>query len=1745
MKYLKYSSIVFFMMYWSGLTAQTKAMYVDGLKYIIGDYYKENELLQYAKDSGYDYLICYNINYIHKHIFDITDPTTAKPLSDFISKAKNSYGIKQVGAIGEKYSSFDAIHDYNLDHINTPNQRFDVYNMEFEFWNSNSTGPGGYYCTTYLQPRGLPCDTAGAFSFIYPELCKLDSLCDEYDWLHSEMYIGNPTEKQCAQVASCVDRVLVHYYRKSDVYNNGNSIYNYKKYRLKPLTDSTNFIHIMPIFSGEDNFMGPWLKSHSEERPYLTWLHGQNGWDDDTGAWKQKMNVDGYVWFTYTVMHNTTPPPPPVIAGKMAFFRYTSWGAQDGELYLYNFDKDTLRHISAPWTNVENTIYPHFSPDGKHLTFMGFDTGTDDWDIFIWDVDSTSNPVNLTDARNTREEFPHFSPDGRKIIYKERYYDGGFKFRFQEMDLDGNILNTITPPGDKIVENPVYSPKGDEIYYTKDTVEKADVFRIKTDGSGDQALHDLSMNQEYYPATITPDKHVYTRWVSATRHIDQLYIEEDGITQKISFVDTFDYSQPMYVKDDLLLFSSTRPGTKGGYDLYVGDMASGEVWSLSSYDANINTGQEELGATFVVPKTPHVTASSFICVDHLGYRPGDKKIAVLRDPMVGYDSSDSYTAATMYEIKKQSDSTVVSSYSPVLWKGGMQHDQSGDKCWWLDFSSLSTVGDYFITEAGKDTGSYAFSIRDSVYDRVLKEAVRTFYYQRCGTPKSLPWADYRWTDVACHVDALQDKDCRLVSDTSAATSRDLSGGWHDAGDHNKYINFTDVAVHDLLSAYEEHPAVWGDDYDIPESGNGIPDILDETKWELDWMLKMQKSDGSELHKVSVTQWGGSTCPPSSEKLVRRYAPATASATINACGVFAHAAIVFGNLPDKRMQAYADTLRQAAEDAWNWIDTHPGDIPSNYDNAGFVNAVAEDDSYTQYANITAASAYLLVLTGDTTKYRTYFDGHYTDTHLFQWTSIAIYFKDPQINSALLYYSISPYSSPAVVTAIRDKYMEAATNSFSNFDIINKYNDSTDAYRAYLYNCGWGSNAYRAYGGTAFTNIVRYGLDTINDSSHLDAARGYLHFLHGTNPLQQFYLSNLRSIGAEHSVPEFYHGWFADSTGYDNVDSCLYGPAPGYLVGGPNETYVSPGPDTIAPPEFQPWQKSYKNWNNVDDDSWEITENQDRYQSAYIKLLSRFVTTQYNPLHKEYFVSTNGDNTNPGTLQRPWRDIDYACHHATPGSTIHVLEGQFKEQVTVGVDSIYVHNFLERPVLIDGSDETGGPMIEIHNRKGVTFDGFELANAEYLDAQGVLIHGKCRDITIRNFVIHDIHFSSDSTDPVNATTNAQPIIVYGDSMSAVSHLILSDNLIYDCRVGYSEALAVNGNVDTFEIMRNIIRDVPNIGIDMIGYEGTAPSSSVDKARHGKCYENTVHDCQSAYAANAGIYVDGGRDIDIRHNTCYRNIWGIEVGCENTGRSTRRVKVHNNVLYRNAKAGIALGGYDYPSGSGKVKDCQVYNNTLFDNDTLNDYEAEINLTYAENCQIKNNVVFSKNSDQLIILQSSNTPPVDVMLDSNLYYLTAGAANAEFEWQGTSYTGFTAWKNGTQQDSNTIFANPLFVDTSVFPPDLHLLSGSPAIEAGTNYSFITVDRDSIPRPQLRFVDKGAYEYGNYWIGKVSHDWHTAANWSKGTVPLSTESVTIPPPEFYIYYPRVMAAAQVHAIYLYGDSKIEIDPGISFQVGN
>jgi hypothetical protein len=596
------------------------------------------------------------------------------------------------------------------------------------------------------------------------------------------------------------------------------------------------------------------------------------------------------------------------------------------------------------------------------------------------------------------------------------------------------------------------------------------------------------------------------------------------------------------------------------------------------------------------PVDPHLR------VDQFGYRPNARKVAIVRAAVVGFDAPAPYAPGSTLQVRRRSDNAVVWQGPALAWRGGAVHADSGDQVWHFDFSALTTSGTYFVFDPSSNRSSADFNISADVYREALVAALRVFFYQRCGVAKATPHAHPFWSDAPCHTGTQQDRDCRAVLNPVPGTARDLSGGWHDAGDYNKYVNFGDDPVHGLLHAYLDAPAFWTDDYGIPESGNGTPDLLDEVQVELDWLLRMQNPDGALLHKVSVTDFAAAS-PPSADAGARRYAPATASATATGCHVFAHAAVAFTRHGTSASLAYAARLRSAALLAWNWLAANPGAIPSNYNNAGFVNVAAEDTPYVQALQRICAAAWLFLHTGDPT-FRAFFDANHQQAHLFTWGWASPWEID--FLAAYLAYADAGAATPAIADAIRTTVRTSVTGN----DHLGHARNGDDPYRAFLTNADytWGSNSTKSTHGVLFALANRHGLQASDARACLEAAEGFVHYLHGVNPQGWTFLTNARGLGAEGSVDEMYHAWFADGTIWDNARTSARGPAPGYVTGGANR-YYAPDPaysgPPIVPPMHQPAMKCYRDWNTGwPQNSWEITEPAIGYQGRYVHLLASF-------------------------------------------------------------------------------------------------------------------------------------------------------------------------------------------------------------------------------------------------------------------------------------------------------------------------------------------------------------------------------------------------------------------------------------------------------------------------------------------------------------------------------------------------------------
>lgn len=600
------------------------------------------------------------------------------------------------------------------------------------------------------------------------------------------------------------------------------------------------------------------------------------------------------------------------------------------------------------------------------------------------------------------------------------------------------------------------------------------------------------------------------------------------------------------------------------------------------------------------------TTVEFIKIDQFGYKPNDEKVAVISNPIIGYNNTSTFSPGATYQVRDWTTNAVVFTGSITPWNGGATQTQSGDKVWHFTFTTFTTTGSYYIFDVTNNVGSYRFEINTCVYNDVLKSALRMFYYQRCGMAKAFPYCDTGYVDGICHKGTQQDTDCRLYNNTNISTSKDLSGGWHDAGDYNKYVNFAYPALIDLLLAYEKYPAVWTDNNNIPESGNGIPDILDEVKYELDWLIKMQGTDSSLISVIG----GGSASPNSADVAFRRYGPPTTAASLTGANVFALGAIQFAAIGQT---TYAANLQARAIKAYAWAVNHPN---ITFYNAGTL-AAGEQQTGTYETDMRrlTASVYLYALTGNTA-YRTYFDANYTNAQLLMW-SYAYPFQGPE-QDGLLYYTKIAGATSSVRTAILNAYSNSMQTN--NADNLPAYINQTDAYRAYMANNNytWNSNQTKSRQGNMFLAMNEYTLNAANATNYHNAASGFVHYMHGVNPISKVYLSNMKKLGAENYVKQFYHSWFYHGSAlWDENGVSTYGPAPGYIPGGPNPSYAKdpccsgscstqPGCAlNVTPPMGQPIQKSYKDFNESwPVNSWEITEAGIYTNAAYVRMLSKF-------------------------------------------------------------------------------------------------------------------------------------------------------------------------------------------------------------------------------------------------------------------------------------------------------------------------------------------------------------------------------------------------------------------------------------------------------------------------------------------------------------------------------------------------------------
>ncbi len=501
---------------------------------------------------------------------------------------------------------------------------------------------------------------------------------------------------------------------------------------------------------------------------------------------------------------------------------------------------------------------------------------------------------------------------------------------------------------------------------------------------------------------------------------------------------------------------------------------------------------------------------------------------------------------------------------------------------------------------------------------------------------------------------------------------------------------------------------------------------------------------------------------------------------------------------------------------------------------------------------------------------------------------------------------------------------------------------------------------------------------------------------------------------------------------------------------------------------------------------------RFSLLTIVVLLVGVSGSFAQNDSSFYVSTTGSDTNPGTQAAPWRTIQHAADVARAGNTISVRGGVYEELVTVKSSGnatdgyITFKSYSGETAVLDATHftpEGRSAILTIHNQSYVRIEGFEIRNfrtaEHHLAPLGISIMGSGSHIELLKNNVHHIENTFPGRDHPGSGGNGFGIAVYGtDAKTPISDLIIDGNEVHHLKTGSSESLVVNGNVTNFRITHNVVHDNNNIGIDVIGFERTAPDPAVDQARDGVVSENLVYNITSrgnpAYGqdqSSDGIYVDGGARVLIERNVIHDVDFGIELASEHRDRATSYIIARNNLVYHCNTAGVSIGGY--APERGHTEHCVVINNTLYDNDTSATGSGEFQMQWNMSDDIfENNIVYAGGRCLMSVNKSEvdrKQPPVTI--DHNLYYCAAGSKASAWKQVSGSVAGFDKYVHSTGNDTHSQFLDPGFVNAT--DRDFHLRSDSPAIAAGVIDGLPVGENelDAAPRVNSGKIDLGCYE--------------------------------------------------------------------------
>ncbi|MGW0758520.1 glycoside hydrolase family 9 protein [Streptomyces sp. NPDC002814] len=626
----------------------------------------------------------------------------------------------------------------------------------------------------------------------------------------------------------------------------------------------------------------------------------------------------------------------------------------------------------------------------------------------------------------------------------------------------------------------------------------------------------------------------------------------------------FEVSPQLSVSGDSYAYTFTSPvdTTQGQVGFQLGGQA--DDWRFCMDDVSLLGGVE--------PEPYEPDTGPRVRVNQVAYLPAGPKNATLVTDATG---------KLPWQLKNAAGATV--AHGRTVPRG--TDVSSAQNVHSIDFGAYRGRGQGFTLVADGET-SRPFDIDARAYEQLRVDAVKYYYTQRSGIAIR---DDLRpgYGRPAGHVNVAPNQgDANVPCQPGVCDyTLDVTGGWYDAGDHGKYVVNGGISTWEVLSTYERsllartgHPAKLGDgSLAIPESGNKVPDILDEARWELEFLLKMQVPDGQPLagmahHKMHDEQWTGLPLLPSDDPQKRELHPPTTEATLNLAATAAQAARLYR--PYDRQ--FATEALAAARKAWSAALAHPAVHPDPNDGTGggaYPDTDATDEFYW-------AAAQLYLSTGQKEFERYILNSPVHTADIFgplgyDWARTAA--------AGRLDLATVPSKLPG-----RDKVRQSVIKGADTYLATLKSHPYGMPYAPAENLYDWGSNHQILHNAV----VIATAYDLTGGSKYRDGALQSMDYILGRNALNISYVTGYGDVDARNQ----HSRWYARQ-----LDPNLPNPPKGTLAGGPNSSIQDPYAQSKL-------QGCVGQFCYIDDiQSWSTNEHTINWNSALTRMAS-FVADQ---------------------------------------------------------------------------------------------------------------------------------------------------------------------------------------------------------------------------------------------------------------------------------------------------------------------------------------------------------------------------------------------------------------------------------------------------------------------------------------------------------------------------------------------------------